>query len=266
MKGIADDLRATRLHIERGTVSESYARSQVERGEAWLKGLGPRISHPAFAEEVEEVSSELAELKGAIRDRFKPKVIRLLWIPERVSKTQAVLPMAESMANVLALQHARAAGIDPGRLHEPQKVKRPSIEVLRYDQGWVQRTRRKRARVEVAYELVIGGQHVLMGSKRYVMRQADWAAMCDANGQLPEIERLTGLAKRRALYKARKARRKQPRRRWRMRPRRKPNVAKGRHGGRRERHLVPAVLTKYTRAEGGELVGVRKYIMLNPGR
>jgi hypothetical protein len=206
MTGISDDLRATRIHVARGSVSETYARSQVERGERWLKGLGPRISHPGFAEEVEAVSFELAELKGVISDRFKPKVIRLLWIPKRVSKTQAVQPMAESMANVLALQHAQALGIDPGRLLEPKKTVLPSIEVLRYDQGWV--NRRGRARVEVAYELVVGGQHVLMGSRRCVMRQADWAVMCDAFGQLPELERLTGLAKRRALYKVRKARRK----------------------------------------------------------
>lgn len=236
MRGISDDLRATRIHVERGSVSETYARSQVERGERWLAGLGPRISSPGFADEVEAVSFELAELRGAIRDRFKSKVIRLLWIPPRVSKTQAVLTQQERMANLLAVDQFNQTGKGPGPLLKPTPVTRPSIEVLWYDQGWVQRTRRRRARVETAYELVVGGKHVLFGSKRYVMRQADWAAMCDAFGQLPELERLTGLAKRRALYKARKARRKD-----RDRPRRR---------------RWPAVHTNY-------VTGVRKTIYLD---
>jgi hypothetical protein len=183
MVGIADDLKATRRHVLGGTCSESYALDQVDMGHTWLNGLGARISSHGFADEVNDVSIELAELKEAIRIRFPPKVVRLLWVPTR------------------------------------RREELPSVEVLRYDQGWVQRTRRKRARVEVAYELLIGGQHVLIGSRRYVMRQAYWAAMCDAFGKLPELERLTGLAKRRALYKARKARRKPVKRkanvRWR---------------------------------------------------
>lgn len=256
MRGIANDLRATRTHVERGDVSESYARDQVDRGNAWLKGLGPRISHPGFADEVEAVSFELAELKGAIRDRFPPKVIRLLLVPQRTSKTQAILSRFEAAANVLALQHARNLGVDPGELLQPKKAVLPSVEVLRYDQGWVER--RGRARVEVAYELLIGGAHVLFGSKRYVMRQADWALMVDAFGQLPELERLTGLAKRRALHKARKARRlrKAARRAWKLAKRALVNHDR--------RYLVPATSTTYSFGPDG-LVGRRKDILLNPG-
>lgn len=199
------DIKATLAHVRRGDVSESYARGMIDRGERWLTGLGSRRTSPGFHEEVVELELALADLREALAVKPDPLGVRLLYIPKRKSKTQAVLGRAETMANLVALQHAKARGIDPGPLHQPQVPTLPSIEVLRYDQGWV--NRRGRARVEVAYELVIGGQRTLAGSKRYVMRQADWAAMCDSFGQLPVLETLTGLAKRRALYKARRDRR-----------------------------------------------------------
>lgn len=267
MRGIADDIDATRAHVLRGDVSHAYARSQVERGQHWLEGLGARRNHPGFVEEAEEVDRAVARLLQAVDKRW-PDYVRLLYIPARDTGMKH-LETTEVAVNAAAALHLRQAGATEVQVQRnvipSRSLLTKSVEVRRYDQGWVQRTRRKRARVEVAYELVIGGKHVLIGSKRYVMRQAHWAAMCDMNGQLPELERLTGLAKRRALYKARKARRKQPRRRWRMRPRRKPNVAKGRHGDRRERHLVPAVVTKYIPLELGKWIRLSKTIMLNPG-
>lgn len=132
---------------------------------------------------------------------------RVLFVRERVT-TQRIITPSEQMANLMALQHARIHRVNPGPLLKGELAKLPAVEVYRGLQGWVDR--RGRARVGRAYLLAIGGKVVMSGSKRYIMRQADWAVMCDAAGRLPVLETTTGVAKRRALYKARKARRWKP--------------------------------------------------------
>lgn len=254
MNGISDDLEATVLHALRGTVSESYARSQVGRGEAWLDRLGARRQLAHYQDEVREVEAALADLRSAIRRRW-PKFIRLLWVPQRVVTGAQAIAKDEIAANILASQdyRTRAGTADPGYIKARQLV-RPSIEVVRLDDGWVNRTggpwhrRRVRARVETAYELLLDGQRALIGSKRYVMRQADWAVMVDpVTGKLPAIETLTGVAKRRALYQLRRAHRPKLRLRKRSAPRRRRNADKGRHGDKRALAAARALLAPENR-------------------
>lgn len=209
-QGVAGQVRRAAAQVRRGA-TKLVADAAIARGEQWLDGLGERRRSPGFAEEVEEVLEALGELRQASAEAFgEQPVVCLLKVPRRYAKFPST--SRASIANVLALSDAAATGRDPGRLLPLEdRPLLPSIEVRRYDQGWVQRTRRRRARVETAYELVIGGRHHLYGSKRYVMRQAHWALMCDQFGRLPALEQLTGLAKRRALHKARRDRRKQKR-------------------------------------------------------
>lgn len=205
--GLADDLLATVDHVQRGTVSQSYARGQIERAERWLAGLAGR-PRMAYLEEAAEVTEALVLLRDAARRMFIAGVA-IMFVPERQSKTQAVMSQAAAFANLAMLNDARVLGRKPNALLPATPVLLPSVAVQRLCDGYVRR--QGRARVETVYELLVGGRRALTGSRRYVMRQADWAVMCDATGTLPLLERLTGKAKRRALYKARKARRR-PRR------------------------------------------------------
>lgn len=252
MNGISDDIRAAARQAAAGTVSENYARDQVEGGERWLDGLGARRNLGAYQDEIIDVKEALTKLRAAIRVRW-PNTIRLLWIPDRNTKA-IYLTKEEALANVGALLHRRAAAPRLGDGPMPREeliaarpLSKKSIEVLRLGQGWVDR--RGRARVETAYELLIGGERACTGSRRYIMRQADWATMCDVFGQLPPMELVRGLAKRRALYKARRDKRRAQRRRGRARwPLTTELVmtawggaarpARARHGGRRAKAIM----------------------------
>lgn len=266
MNGVSDDLRATLAHVERQTVSESHAKSQVERGERWLDGLGARRQLAAYHEEVLAVEDAVSRLRAAIRLRW-PRVVRLLWVPERETGKSVALTTAEVGANILAHEDPRTKDgtADPGYIRARPLLK-PSVEVLRLCDGYVRRG--GRARVETAYELVIGGARVTTGSRRYVMRQADWAVKCDEMGKMPFREALltSGLTHHQRshhLYQLRKEKRPGPLKvRW--SPWARPNVWKGRHGDRRFKAIlrrtgpVIGLLTNY-------VTGERKQILLGGG-
>lgn len=235
MTGVSGDLRATTAHVRRGTVSESYARSQVERGERWLDGLGARRHLAAYQEEVHAVQEAVLELREAMRERWS-RVIRLLWVPERKTGKSVALTQAEVGANILASQDPRTKDgtADPGYIR-PRPLLKPSVEVLWHDNGYIRQG--GRARVADAYQLLIGGLRILTGSKRYVMRQADWAVKLDEMGKMPFREALftsgmTHHQRSHHLYQLRKEKRPKGRLRKRSAPRRRPNVWKGRHGDR----------------------------------
>lgn len=241
MTGIVEELHRARLLLARGGLDQAQARAAIERGDRWITGLGDRKYDHGFAEEYSEVYGELELLRAMFSQRFRKRILALS-IPQRLSRKYSALPRDQAAANLAAMMDPRSGnGDDPGYF-KAQRAVLCSIEVEFVGNVWTQHPRvNYRARVRDHWALIINGREVLRGSRRLCMLQAHWAEMCDPTGALPRLEVMRGLEKRRALYKARKARRK---------------PAKPRYVSKPPRLLVLGTHTNY-------VTGKRKEIVLN---
>lgn len=182
--------------------------------------------------ELEEVMEDLRDAITEERRRLGEKKVRLLWIPQRVSRKH--------------------------------RVSMPSVDVVLAGQVWINEMRTGRARVRDNYHLLVGGRVVCYGSRRYVMRQADWLLMCDPFGHLPEVETARGVRKRRLLYKLRKMRKRSVGLRVpRYQRRRFRGHLKGRHGDRLRKAFARNLRAAQDRGElliahGGRVVEILK--------
>lgn len=206
--------------------------------------LDERPSQKGFEEESAELQDALGELREAMVEerRRSQKRICLLSVPRRPSKKFRVRSRAESLANAAASMDPRSRTRDPGYF-TGEPVDMPSVEVIGVGQVWINEMRTGLARVRDCYALLIGGREITRGSRKYIMRQADWSLMCDPSGALPEIERVTGLKKRRLLHKMRRDKRRQRAARAYL------NILRRRKGGLKRPLGVAGVLTNYVTGE-----------------
>lgn len=249
--GVAEELLGALEQLKRGRLTEEDGHAAIARADAWLEGLGPRRNSPGFAEEYREVADALEQLRDRFGQVFRRRVLALK-VRRALSRKHKYISKAAVFANVAAYADPRARDgtADPGYI-QPARVPKPSVEVELVDQGWVQQPRiNYRARVRDVWAIIVNGQRIAEGSRRYCMRQAHWALMCDPSGRLPAFETMTGLAKRRALHKARRDRRRRQMfnraasiREWKNKviaAGRAKRPMHGRHGNRKRKGLLRA--------------------------
>jgi len=191
MRGLYDELREATAALELGRIDITAAREKLYDGAKRLGALRARNllakersrqMHGPYEDEIYEIETAVQELLAAVEARA-PRV-RIFHRPGR-----------NVTIRNYSSQDIRA------RLPDIQVVRVGQVEFIELD---------GRLRVRDWWELLIEGKPVsppIQGPKRWIMKNAAGAAMMDAEGKPPAWMLLTGLARRRALHKRRRDRR-----------------------------------------------------------
>lgn len=200
MRGLYDDLSELADRLKLGRSSPDEALELLGRAEQRLADLRERSARgPGFAlgheDEIREIEEQSKRVKAAMLIRPDAPYVCIFRRPDRLVQTTA--PNGD-----------------------PITARLPSLCVLRAgDMDWLQRDGRQRVRD--LWELLVDGvpcRPPVIGPRRWVMQNAQGAALMDATGRGPWwMTRPTAFERRRELYKTqrhnRKRRRKNRRRR-----------------------------------------------------
>lgn len=169
--------------LKRGEITTTEALAIVQRAEAFRDELKGRRAVMAYYDEIEEIDERAGAIRNAINMRPDCPVVCIFRRPERT------VTMKDGPAVVRGI---------PLRL--------PSLMVARNGQTpFIELDGRQRVRDW--WVLLVDGRPQVEGPKRWIMKNAQGAAMMGPDGKVPGWILLTGLARRRQRHKMRRDRR-----------------------------------------------------------
>ncbi len=190
MRGLYDELREATLGLQQGRLELAAAREMLQAGATRLGALRgrnlieeKRTGRAPYTDEINEIETALQELLIEV-EKEAPRV-RIFHRPGRNVQLPPIHPGGPPTR---------------GRLPDIQVVLIGQVEFIELD---------GRLRVRDWWELLLDGKRVsppVQGPKRWIMKNAAGAAMMNATGAPPAWMLLTGLARRRALHKRRRDR------------------------------------------------------------
>lgn len=212
---IWEELSLATRGIKTGKIHPDQATATRIRASLRLKELRAR-NHRGYADEIAEIEGELNRLQLAVTGRPDAPIVRIFHRPERFVTRDTLDPYTGNM--------------------RPMKHRLPDVSVIRTGQvPFIELDGRQRVRDW--YELFVDGAPIrppCQGPKRWIMKNAQGAAMMDHTGSLPPWIFFTGLRRRRSVYRRARDKRRAARttKSWRDMTKRKTRQAIRRAAGR----------------------------------
>lgn len=194
MRGLYDDLRETREAFKRGQIDTVSAHAALDAGERRIAALLARGGGAGYNDEIGAIRIELAELRAVMDLQAAAPAVCIFRRPAREFTVKTA-----------------GGGESACRVPDLQVVRIGQVDFIEMD---------GRLRVRDWWELRVDGRSLhppCEGPKRWVMKNAAGAEAMDPFGKPPAHMLLTGLRKRRALYKLRRGRRRDADKRKRLR-------------------------------------------------